>query len=199
MHHRCQFIHASADHLAPIPDTSVDVVTTRSVLIYVDQKQQAFNEFFRVLRPGGRLSIFEPINRFSSPEPPHQFGGFDMTPIIDIAQKVKAVYTRLQPVDTDPMLNFDERDVVLWAQRAGFRDIHLEFQAEITTPVQQIRWENFIQTAWNPKIPSLEEVMKQALTPVEAERFANHLQPLVETNQRIMRSAVAYLWAVKEA
>ncbi|MDP9314558.1 MAG: methyltransferase domain-containing protein [Chloroflexota bacterium] len=199
MQQRCQFIHASADNLHPIPDTSVDVVTTRSVLIYVAAKQQAFHEFFRVLRPHGRLSIFEPINRFGYPEPLHQFGGFDMTPILDIAQKVKAVYAHLQPVETDPMLDFDERDLLTWAERAGFHDIHLELQAEIITPTEQMRWENFIRTAWNPKIPTLEDVMTQALTQLEAERFANHLQPLVEANQRIVRSAIAYLWAVKQA
>src|SRR4051794_12414578 len=32
---RCQFIQASADDLTALPDDSVDVVTTRSVLIYV--------------------------------------------------------------------------------------------------------------------------------------------------------------------
>ena len=36
-------------------DVEADVVTTRSVLIYVSDKRRAFSEFFRVLRPGGRL------------------------------------------------------------------------------------------------------------------------------------------------
>ena len=34
------------------------------MLIYVDRKDAAFSEFHRVLRPGGRLSIFEPINQY---------------------------------------------------------------------------------------------------------------------------------------
>jgi ubiquinone/menaquinone biosynthesis C-methylase UbiE len=49
-------------------DASVDAVTTRSVLIYVAQKQQVIHEFCRVLKPGGRLSLFEPINRFGEPQ-----------------------------------------------------------------------------------------------------------------------------------
>lgn len=49
----CQFVCTSADQLAPVADASVDVVTTRSVLIYVADKQHAFQEFFRVLKPGG--------------------------------------------------------------------------------------------------------------------------------------------------
>src|SRR3989338_1834080 len=68
---RCRFVCASGEHLSEINDASVDAVTTRSVLIYVSAKQQAFAEFQRVLRPGGHLSIFEPINRFGHFEPPH--------------------------------------------------------------------------------------------------------------------------------
>src|SRR5438552_1275327 len=59
---RCDFVHARAEDLRPIADGSVDAVTTRSVLIYVADKAAAFHECFRVLKPGGRLSLFEPIN-----------------------------------------------------------------------------------------------------------------------------------------
>lgn len=61
---RMSFVEASAEDLSAVPDRSVDVVTTRSVLIYVDDKAAAFREFHRVLRPGGRTSIFEPINNY---------------------------------------------------------------------------------------------------------------------------------------
>lgn len=44
------------------------------MLIYVEDKQRAFDEFFRVLRPGGRLSIYEPINRFGMEERREDFG-----------------------------------------------------------------------------------------------------------------------------
>jgi ubiquinone/menaquinone biosynthesis C-methylase UbiE len=60
---RCRFLEASAADLAALQELSVDVTTTRAVLIYVEAKQQAFDEFFRVLRPGGRISLYEPINR----------------------------------------------------------------------------------------------------------------------------------------
>lgn len=194
---RCQFLLASADDLSVLDDASVDVVTTRSVLIYVSAKQQAFNEFYRVLKPKGRLSIFEPINRFAQcTQPPHLFWGYDVTPVMEIAQKVKAVYQQLQPPDTDPMLDFDERDLIAFAEKAGFKEIHIELQAEVKPPAEG-NWETFLRIAGNPKIPTLEEAIQQALTPDEAEKFVTYLRPLVEGKQGIIRSAVAYLWAVK--
>jgi arsenite methyltransferase len=55
--HRCEFLRASADDFSSLAAASVDAVTTRSVLIFVSAKQQAFKEFHRVLKPKGRLSI----------------------------------------------------------------------------------------------------------------------------------------------
>jgi arsenite methyltransferase len=193
---RSRFVHASADDLAMIEADSVDALTTRSVLIYVSAKQQAFNEFHRVLKAGGELSIFEPINRFAFPEPPNQFGGYDVTPVAGLAQKVEAVYQRIQPPDSDPMTDFDERDLVSHAEKAGFLKIQLELQIEVR-PHENGDWSAFLHMAGNPKIPSIEQAMEQALTPAETERFTTHLRPLVEARQGVHRSAVAYLWATK--
>jgi len=107
---RCRFVRASADDLSPVESGLVDVVATRSVLIYVEDKEAAFGEFFRVLRPSGRISLFEPINSFGFPEPPTWFAGYDLSPLPEVAAKLHALYDAIQPRDSDPMLNFDERD-----------------------------------------------------------------------------------------
>ena len=193
---RCEFVRASADDLNIFDDESVEAVTTRSVLIYVSAKQQAFKEFHRVLKPEGQLSIFEPINRFAYPEPPDQFAGYNVAPIAELAQKLKAVYRRIQPPDTDPMTDFDERDLVIGAEKAGFSKINVELQIEVKPP-ENTDWSTFLHLAGNPKIPSIEEAMQYALTPGEAETFSSYLRPLVESRQGVRRTAVAYLWAVK--
>src|SRR6185295_769731 len=41
----------------PLPDASVDVVTSNGVLNLVPDKFTAFTEIHRVLRPGGRVQI----------------------------------------------------------------------------------------------------------------------------------------------
>lgn len=191
-----RFVRASADDLAPIPDESVDVVTTRSVLIYVERKREAFAEFHRVLKPGGRLSIFEPINRFCYPEPAGRYIGIDVAAIQPIADKVRALYARLQPEETDPMLDFDERDLLALAEEAGFSAIHLNLRADIE-PAKPVSWEVAWRQAGNPKIPTLEEAVAETLTPAEAERFITHMRPRVEAGEGEHRMAVAYLWATK--
>jgi ubiquinone/menaquinone biosynthesis C-methylase UbiE len=193
---RCRFVQAPAENLAEIGYASIDAVTTRSVLIYIKPKQQAFDEFYRVLKPGGWISLFEPINRFCYPEPEGFFLGYDVRPVVDLAQKVEAIYAAIQPMD-DPMLDFDERDLIAFAERAGFSEIHLEQHADIQPTPEVMPWDTFWKMAPNPKVPTVGEAIQQALTPDETERFIAVLRPLVETNQSQARMAVAYLWAKK--
>jgi arsenite methyltransferase len=202
---RCEFLLAPADDLSALGDASVDIVTTRSVLIYVEDKRRAFEEFFRVLKPGGRISLFEPINRFNTvawSAESSLYLGYDVTPVKDLAVRVQAIYERIQPRETDPMLNFDERDLLTYAEEAGFEEIHLEYRADITQGNHLFSgegpgWELLLKSSGNPKIPTLEEAMNEALKPEEIERFTTHLRPLVERNEGKGMSAVAYLWAVK--
>ena len=195
---RCRFVRASADDLSPIGDASVDVVTTRSVLVYVRDKAGAFAEFFRVLRPRGRLSIFEPINTFAKPEPEHLLWGYDVTPVRDLASRVRAVYQRLQPPGIDPMLDFDERDLLRLARETGFDDVSLTYEAEIARrPVARAGWEVFARSAPNPSAPSPLEAIDEALSAAEAKRFVDHLRALVDRRDGVTRMATAYLRAVK--
>jgi SAM-dependent methyltransferase len=195
---RCRFVVNSADDLHDIAGASVDVVTTRSVLIYVDRKDRAFAEFFRVLRPGGRISIGEPINRFSDPEPRGRFLGYDVVAIVDIADKLEAFFDREERPKLSAMLDFDERDLLATAERTGFADIHLDLQLHIKAPHPQ-EWTRFVQSAGNPLSPTLEEAMNASLTPAERDRFTVHLRPLVESGAGAQRRAFAYLTAEKPA
>jgi ubiquinone/menaquinone biosynthesis C-methylase UbiE len=193
---RCRFVQASAKNLAEVEDESVDVVTTRSVLIYVADKRAAFREFARVLRPGGRISIFEPINRFAS-RPGAMWVGYDFAPLVEIYQKVHAVYEAIQP-PSDPMLDFDERHLLELAEAAGFFPLHLLLEAEIS-PIEPRSWEGFVNSAGNPKIPTFAEAMEQALTESERDRLIAHLRPLVEQGHGEWRMAMAHVYGSKSA
>jgi len=193
---RCEFVQAPADDLSLIGDGTVDVVTTRSVLIYVKHKDRAFSEFARVLRPGGRISLFEPINRFSRTHHAASFVGYDLTGLEEIRDKLRAVFDRLQPPDTDPMTDFDERDLVRLAGDAGFSPIHLTLEV-VVEPLPPRDWDGFLSTAGNPNIPTIDEAMRAALTTAEQDRLTSHLRPLVEQGSGIWRMATAFLAATK--
>ena len=192
---RCGFVRASADALTPVPDGSVDVVSTRSVLIYVKDKAAALREFRRVLRPGGRISLFEPINRLMSVLDPDRFFGYDIRPVAAIAAKVEALFESLQPPDSDPMLDFDDRDLVRLAEQAGFTGIELELRVSVQDGKRPCPWERFARMSGNPLLPPLDEAMAQTLGPAEAAEFTEYLRPLVESGTGQERRAVAYLSA----
>jgi arsenite methyltransferase len=192
---RSRFVRASADELVGIADGSVDAVTTRSVLIYVEDKASAFSEFARVLRPGGRISLLEPINRFARTKA-DTWAGYDLSAIPDISTKIRAVYEELQPPDTDPMLEFDERDLIALAERAGFFPIRLTLEAEIV-PVDPRTWDGFLNQAGNPRIPTIGEVIADTLSAEERDSFEADVRPLVEGGQGTWRMAEAHLVAVK--
>jgi SAM-dependent methyltransferase len=189
---RCRFVEAAADDLAAIGNESVDVVATRSVLIYVEDKAAAFDEFARVLRAGGRISLWEPVNRFGSEERRQSLAGFRVDGVDEIVAKLWAVYEAIQPPDTDPMLDFDERDLLRLAGEAGFFPLRLTLDARIeATPPRS--WDSFLDAAWNPNVPTLREAMEQVLTPDERERITARLRPRVEAGEGEWRMALAHL------
>ena len=189
---RCRFVRMPADDLGELADGSVDVVTTRSVLIYVDDKESAFREFHRVLRPGGRVSLFEPINRLNRFVDAY----WDVPEAQELADRVKDAFQALQPRDSDPMLNFDDRDLVELAESTGFERVNLTLEVE-TSPPEPVPWDAFLDMPFNPRIPSPRELMEQVLTPEERRRLERHMRPRVEAGKGSRRMASAYLVAVK--
>jgi SAM-dependent methyltransferase len=192
---RCEFVEASAENLEGIAAASVDVVTTRSVLIYVKDKRTAFAEFARVLRPGGRISIFEPINRFAASSE-SAFLGYDLSGLGEITQKLRAVFEAIQPPDSDPMLDFDERDLFRLAEESGFYPVTLTLEA-VAQPLVPRDWDGFLNTSGNPNIPTLAEAIESTLTDDERSRLTAELRPKVESGRGTWRMASAYLAAIK--
>jgi arsenite methyltransferase len=191
---RCRFLRAPAEDLGVVADASVDAVTTRSVLIYVADKARALGEFRRVLAPGGRISLFEPINRYFVDVDGHYPPAYDAGPVADLAERVTAVYKRINPMD-GPMMDFDERSLLALAERAGFAELHLRLEVAVRSPRPR-DWETFVRSSPNPLAPTLEEALRQALTPAEIERYVAQFRPLVESGRGSERRALAYLSAV---
>jgi SAM-dependent methyltransferase len=166
----------------PFADSSFDVVLTRSVLIYIDDKAAAVREFFRVLRPGGRVSIFEPINRAAMQYGDYG-GGRDLSSVQPAHDRIVA-YAWAKWAHRAAMTDFDERDLVSWFVESGF-DVQLTYEyTEARGPAlserQQARRRAPAAAAlarrYNPTLPSYAEAAEAVL----GETAPEHLRRLVE-------------------
>jgi len=194
---RCRFVLGSADDLAEVEETSVDVVTIRSVLIYVKDKAASLRECHRVLRPDGRLALLEPINRFIIADHGRAFCGYDTSPIADLAAKIDAFYSSIQDPANDAMFDFDERDLLRLVTMAGFDEVHLELRADIEPRMDPQPWERFLASSSNPLVPTIGAAISQTLSDEEAAALERHLRPLVERGIGEHRMASALVRAVK--
>ncbi len=190
------FVRAVAEDLAPIDDASIDVVTARSVLIYVAKKARAFAEFHRVLRLGGRVAIFEPINRYFEIKDA-DFWGFDASPVCDLVAKMNAFEGWDEPSEDDPMMNFGERDLYDLALAAGFEEVRLSLVVERKKGSWVKDWDSLMKTAPNPNAHTVGEIIDGALSSEEAARFQSYMKPVVDRGTAVMESAFAFLSATK--
>ena len=200
---QCTFVECSADRLQGIPDPSADVVTTRASLAYVSDKQAAFREIHRVLKPGGHFSIAEPIlqddafytralrNRVTA-------GSHGSDQFFTLLHRWKAA----QFPDTEEkcaasvLTNFSERDLFNLARNAGFPQTHLQLHMD-GIPALTTSWEVFLDTSPHPWAPSLRRILAEQFTPEERTFFEKILRPTVESGNTLSIDRVAYMQAAK--
>jgi len=157
------YLVGQADVL-PLRDASVDAVVTRSVLIYVDDKAEAAREFARVLRSGGRVSLFEPINRRNL----LLTQSVDFSPLGDLGDRLRAWNEAFYARTDDPMLNFDESDLERLFAGAGLADVRVELGAD----EHRIPGERYLNQVGAPGRPTLLERWRQEFAAEEVERLA---------------------------
>lgn len=201
---QCTFLECSAEALVGIADSSVDAVLTRASLAYVADKKAAFRECLRVLKPGGRISMAEPIlqdeafaaralrNRMDTP------GDGPVDRFLTLLHRWKAA----QYPDTEqayaacPHVHFSERDLVNLANGAGFCDIHLQLHIDVV-PALITSWEVFLGTSPHPLAPTLRRIMAEQFSASERLFFEQVVRPTVESGKNVMIERVAYLDAAK--
>ena len=187
VHAQCRFLCADAGSLVDVPDASVDIVTTRSVLAYVGDKPGALAEFFRVLRPGGRLALAEPLMRDEALEavalrqhadsPAH---GPEHDILRLLSRWKSAQYPdSLERLQAHPMTSYTARDLYGWAAQAGLDGLHVEHHIDQrVTPAMD--WATFCARVPHPWAPSLAEILARDFAPEDAQRLEAHLRPQVE-------------------
>lgn len=200
---QCTFLECSAERLDGIQDASMDVVTTRAVLAYVHDKCAALREFHRILKPGGRMSIAEPIlqeeafnaialKRFLDSQPVPQ------DPVLALVHRWKSAQFPDTPekLDASPIANYSERDLLDFVQHCGFVEIHMELHVDVRR-YQGMPWETFIGSSPHPWAPTLRAILQQQFSADERVRFEQALRPAVEAGPSAAIDRIVYLSASK--
>lgn len=96
-------------------------------------------------------------------------------------------------------MDFDDRDLVRFAEGAGFERIHLECHIDVDrgSLTRTVSIGALLGSSPNPLAPTVGETIAEALGPAERERFIAHLAQAIEHGDGVRRSAVAYLTATK--
>jgi ubiquinone/menaquinone biosynthesis C-methylase UbiE len=201
---QCSFVECSADRLSGIADRSIDAITTRAVLAYVADKKAAIAEFHRVLKPGGRISLAEPIlqdeayvactlkNMVETPDTRTR------DPFLPLLHRWKAAQfpDTLAKLAASPIANFSERTLFETIRMCEFTNIHLELHMDLRPSIIP-SWKVFVESSPHPWAPPLSAILAESFSPEERRTFENTMRPLVESGQALGVARTAFLTAVK--
>lgn len=200
---QCSFLECPADNLTAIPDATADVVTTRAALAYVADKKAAIKECFRILKPGGRLSIAEPIlqdeafyvralrNRVADKSLP-------VDRFLTLLHRWKAAQfpDTAEACAKSPIANYSERDILNMARTVGFEQLHLQLHIDVV-PSLITSWAVFAGSSPHPWAPSLKTILSERFTPDDAGFLEQMVRPTVESGKNFTNDRVMYLQAQK--
>jgi len=200
---QCTFHECTAEDLSAIVDASVDVVTTRAVLAYVANKKAALAEFFRILKPAGRLSIVEPLlqeEAFYARALRRRIEDHSLPAdrFMTLLHRWKAA----QFPDTEdacansPIANYSERDLLNMVRGAGFAPIHLQMHIDVTPSLIK-SWQIFLQTSPHPLAPSLQQILAEQFSDEERQFFEQMVRPTIESGKNITTERAVYMQAQK--
>jgi SAM-dependent methyltransferase len=183
-----QLTSVVGDALAlPLRDGCVDAVVARSVLIYVRDKPSAARELYRVVRPGGRVSIFEPINSQYQ-----MLAGVDLSHLEPARQQVLDRW-RAAGDPGGAMTGFDERDLVQHFLAAGFESVDLTYErVQRRSRARPEQVSAFLTMRPNPNMVSYEEAARDVLGPA-ADQHLTALATSLCSQPSTSISATAFL------
>jgi arsenite methyltransferase len=166
----------------PLPDAQVDVVVARSVLVHVGDTEPVVRELARVLRPGGRLSLREPLN----PEATYISTAVDWSPLGALGARVAALWE--EAASADPLLRLDADGLSAQVEAAGFVDV----ETAVEDPgeewlVTEESVDARLDATGGPGLPSLRQRWQAGLGPAEVDRLVAHLKSFAGTTVRFRR------------
>jgi hypothetical protein len=120
------------------------------------------------LRPGGRASLFEPINSRNL----LLSQAVDFSPLGELGDRLRAWNEAFYANRADPMIDFDESDLERFFVAAGFADVRLEFGAE----EDEVVGERYLNQVGAPGRPTLLQRWQDDFEPDDVGRLHEFLR-----------------------
>jgi arsenite methyltransferase len=155
----------------PLPDASIDAAVLRSVLVHVRDVDAAVTELARVLRPGGRLSLREPLNRSGT----YLSTAVDWSALGGLGERVVALWEEFAA--TDPLQRLDAAVLEAALESAGF----VELRASSEDPgdewlVTEASVDARLDARGGPDHPTVRERWQAVFAPTEVDALVGHLR-----------------------
>jgi SAM-dependent methyltransferase len=184
----------------PLGNETVDVVMTRSVLIYLADKQAGVRELYRVLKPKGRASIFEPINEVSEQVRNRAIASGFYDQLQPEWGEIRKYYDAHAKDWWGTLVGWDERELIGWFEAAGFSRIKVTYEVMAGVRAQKPTKADIaagIRGRPNPNTPSYEEVARQVLGDRADSYLERYAQFLANRSGPRAASASVYLMAIR--
>lgn len=176
-----------------LPVKSVDVIVMRSVLVHILNKQTVIDECYRILRTGGRISLFEPILQTNT-------RNFELISpdCCNDYEKYKNAETLIMTNPNEPLTNFDESSLKENFESAGFKNIDIDLCVEKSTyPIKAANIDLWFNTPPSPNSLSLKQRFLQYIEEKEVNEYMSVLKRELDNKIVTIKSNSVYISAEK--
>ena len=178
-------VGARAENI-PLERETVDLAITRSTLIYVQDKERAIAESWRVLCPDGSLVLSEPLNRYNYLRDAGFYHSEYLAGLGALGGRISGLMRQFDETYCKLMIDFTEHDLVESCWRVGFSNVSVQANRSVSrrtltgdNPFEAIGW-NFRGAATQP---TPHEYLAKHLSPIEMGEFTSFVNELFQREQ----------------
>lgn len=176
-----------------LKNESVDKALMRSVLVHILDKQNAIDEIYRILKPGGIFSAFEPVIR-SNTRYYELLSASELTDYEDF----KKAESEFMSSEDDPLTNFDENSLALNIEAAGFKDANIDVQVtESKYTVNEGAVESWFLSPPSPGTKAMKERFLVYFQEPKVNRFIEEVKANLTNKEITVKSNVVLIKAIK--